>query len=378
MRLIGRPSSGRCPQGLQAGQVAQLQQLERRAAAGGHPVDVAGQAELGQRGGRVAAADDGERHGCRPRPGPRRGCPAAKRSSSNTPIGPFQNTVRASMTTSANAAAVPGPMSRPLPPSGSRRPHVCTLPSAARPTMSSGRWIGLGPAEQPLAGVHLVGLEQRVADRVALGGEEREAHAAADDERVHHAEQGVDHADLVADLGPAEHGDERALRGVAQAEQHLDLLGQQAAGRRSAACGAARRSRHGRGGRPRRRRRRRRPCPPTSSRHEGRVVALLTRVEPEVLQQLDARRQLGQALAHRRHRVLRVRAGPSAARGGCRPRPCAPCSCSQRDRGQRGADAEVVDDAPVLQRHVEVGADEHPLARRRGRGPPAAAGPRSV
>ena len=62
-------------------------------------------------------------------------------------------------------------------------------------------------------GVDLVGLEQRVADLVALGREEGEAHAAADDERVDHREQGVDDAELVADLGPAEHGDERPRRG---------------------------------------------------------------------------------------------------------------------------------------------------------------------
>ena len=68
--------------------------------------------------------------------------PAAKRSSSNMPIGPFQKTVRASMTTSPNSAAVPGPMSSPLAPSGRRVPYVCTLPAASSPTMSEGRWIG--------------------------------------------------------------------------------------------------------------------------------------------------------------------------------------------------------------------------------------------
>ena len=46
--------------------------------------------------------------------------PAAKRSSSNMPIGPFQNTVRASMMMSLNAAAEPGPMSKPFAPSGRR------------------------------------------------------------------------------------------------------------------------------------------------------------------------------------------------------------------------------------------------------------------
>ena len=42
-------------------------------------------------------------------------------------------------------------------------------------------------------------------------------------------------------------------------------------------------------------------------RHEGRIVGRLARVEAEVLEQLDARGELGQAGAHRIHRVLRVR-----------------------------------------------------------------------
>ena len=70
--------------------------------------------------------------------------PAAKRSSSNIPIGPFQNTVRASMITSLNAAAEPGPMSNPCAPSGSVGARTSrTSPSASTPTMSSGRWIVL-------------------------------------------------------------------------------------------------------------------------------------------------------------------------------------------------------------------------------------------
>ena len=69
--------------------------------------------------------------------------PAANRSSSNMPIGPFQNTIRASMITSLNAAAEPGPMSNPLHPSPRRLPNVAKLPPASTPVMSSGRWIVL-------------------------------------------------------------------------------------------------------------------------------------------------------------------------------------------------------------------------------------------
>src|SRR5438045_7140591 len=55
--LPGRSGS----QGLEAGQVALLDVLERRAPTGGHVVDVVVEAEAVQRGRAVAAADDGER-----------------------------------------------------------------------------------------------------------------------------------------------------------------------------------------------------------------------------------------------------------------------------------------------------------------------------
>ena len=72
--------------------------------------------------------------------------PAANRSSSNIPIGPFQKTLRADMIMSAKAAAEPGPMSNPLACSGKRTPKVAKAPWASSPTMSSGRWIGTLPA----------------------------------------------------------------------------------------------------------------------------------------------------------------------------------------------------------------------------------------
>ena len=149
------------------------------------------------------------------------------RSSSNMPIGPFQNTMRASMITSVKAAADPGPMSNPLAPSGRFVPNVAYSPSAVVPVMSSGRWIVLphaGLGEQTAARVDLVGFEQRVTDRLALGGEEREAHRSADHERIDHLEQCFDHAELVGDLRPAEDRDEGVLGLVAQAQEHLDLL----------------------------------------------------------------------------------------------------------------------------------------------------------
>jgi hypothetical protein len=58
----------------------------------------------------------------------------------------------------------------------------------------------LGPGQQTLDGVELVLLDQGVADLLALGGQQREAHAAADHERVAPAEQVAEHGELVGDL----------------------------------------------------------------------------------------------------------------------------------------------------------------------------------
>ena len=270
--------------------------------------------------------------------------PAANRSSSNMPIGPFQKTVRASMITSLNAAAVPGPMSKPFAPSGRRVPNVAKLPSASTPTMSSGRWIVLPAGRAARRHVSTWSrLEQRVADRVALRGEEREAHRAADDERVDDLQQRLDDAELVGDLRAAEHGDERALRVVAQAEEDVDLLLQQQTHRR--------------------RQRLRRPDdrrvgavggaervvdvgvdPVDELGDERRIVALLARVEAQVLQQLDARAPA---------RPAAPEPAPSSTSGSGAPfgRPrwlaqttVAPLRLQPFDRRQRGADAEVVGD----------------------------------
>src|SRR5690606_36438168 len=57
--------------------------------------------------------------------------PSANGASSNTPIGPFQNTVAAPESTSANAATDAGPMSRPFHPSGmASAATVCVFASA--------------------------------------------------------------------------------------------------------------------------------------------------------------------------------------------------------------------------------------------------------
>ena len=87
----------------------------------------------------------------------------------------------------------------------------------------------LGPLEVAPAGVDLVLLEQALADLVALGLEEGEHHAAADQQPVGLAEQVVDDAELVGDLGAAEHHDVGPLRVLGEPAQHVDLGGDQAA-----------------------------------------------------------------------------------------------------------------------------------------------------
>ena len=90
------------------------------------------------------------------------------------------------------------------------------------------------------------------------------------------------------------------------------------------------------------------------------IVALLPRVEPQVLEQLDTGCQLTQTGAHCVHRVLRVRLalGPAEVAGGDHG---GAALGEPVDRGERGADAEVVGDLAVLHRNVEIGANEHPL-----------------
>jgi hypothetical protein len=74
-------------------------------------------------------------------------------------------------------------------------------------------------------------LDERVTDTEALRAQERERHRTADQQRVDAAEQRVDHAELVAHLDAAEHGNERPRRVVHHAAQCLDLAREQPAGR---------------------------------------------------------------------------------------------------------------------------------------------------
>ena len=161
--------------------------------------------------------------------------------------------------------------------------------------MSVGRWIGFAArGQQPAARVDLVRLEQRVADRAALGGEEREAHRPADGQRVDDRPSSASMTpSLSLTLAPPRIGDERARRAWSAARR--------APRPRAAAAG---------------------PSPTAVPRRpddrgvgavrraegvvdvavdaldepidERGVVALLAGVEAQVLEQLDAGRELGE------------------------------------------------------------------------------------
>ena len=232
--------------------------------------------------------------------------------------------------------------------SGSRSPDG----NAVSTTMSVGSRIctpdSCGPLEVGPAGVELVLLEQALADLVALGLEEGEDHAAADQQLVGLAEQVVDHAELVGDLRAAEHHDVRP-RGVdGEPAQHVDLARPRGhpwlTGSRSATsyteaclrCTTPKPSETKRVGEVGQLRRRTTPRTsssllvspalkrtfsstatwPSLERRDGLGRAVPHRVggEGDVVAE-----QLAEPLGHRPQRVLRVRARPWAGRGG-RPR----------------------------------------------------------
>ena len=58
---------------------------------------------------------------------------------------------------------------------------------------------------------------------MSLGGEERKAHRAADQQRVGELAEAVDHGDLVGHLGPAEDGHQRAGRVLEHTGKRLNL-----------------------------------------------------------------------------------------------------------------------------------------------------------
>jgi hypothetical protein len=65
---------------------------------------------------------------------------------------------------------------------------------------------------------------------MALGGQKRKGHRAADTDRVGEREEPFDDADLVADLGAAQDGDERPWGILHDGAEHTDLALHEATG----------------------------------------------------------------------------------------------------------------------------------------------------
>jgi hypothetical protein len=97
--------------------------------------------------------------------------------------------------------------------------------------------------QQPARRLDALPLAQRVADRMTLGGEERECHRPADEDGVRAIEERVEDPDLLGDLRPADDGDERPRRLAEDPGQRLDLALEQQAGRAREQVGDAPRSR---------------------------------------------------------------------------------------------------------------------------------------
>ena len=254
--------------------------------------------------------------------------------------------------------------------------------------------VRLGVGESLRGEINLVGLEQRLADLVALRLEEGVGHAAANDQGVHLAHQVLDDADLVAHLGAAKDCDERLLRMRQRLAQIFQFLLHQQAGR---ALLHKMRDALGRGVGAMRR--------AESIVHvvvaelgklpgEIRIVGFLLGMEAEVLQQqrlptlqlvghllrLHANavgrkshvlaapqnvvEQNAQPLGHRLHAHLGIglALGTSQVRRQNEPR-----AMAQRvlNAGQRLADAGVIHHAAVVERDVEIHAHEDALVVQR-------------
>ena len=195
------PSSACTP-----GRVLALDQLERRAAAGGEVVDRVAP-------GRTARAPPPSRRRRRPS-GPARsrdrlGHRARARRErlqlerAHRPVP--EDRARARDLRSRSARRSPGrcrgPSSRPAPrprrARGARRRPRGGRRSRGRSAAAGARWPGASACAWPSARARVLDVlvvAQRVADRVALRAQEREAHRAADDHHVGELQEAVDHA----------------------------------------------------------------------------------------------------------------------------------------------------------------------------------------
>ena len=125
-----------------------------------------------------------------------------------------------------------------------------------------------GPASSSADVLDLIGFDERLPDRHALGSHQGEAHAPADEHRVDLRQQVADDAELVRDLGPTQDHHVGTFGVGQETAEGLDLLDQQRARRPIGPARPHRPSRRGPGA-PTRRRPRRRARPGGRTRSPG-------------------------------------------------------------------------------------------------------------
>ena len=166
--------------------------------------------------------------------------PAANGSSSNAPIGPFQKTDPAPGDLAGVALGARGADVEAHPAVGTSTPSStrCSASAARRSpiTRSIGSCTLARPGsvalrERAARVLDVLLAAQRVADRVPLRAQEREAHRAADDHHVGELEEAVDHGDLVRHLGAADRPPRAGAAGCSRiAVERLHLALQQPPG----------------------------------------------------------------------------------------------------------------------------------------------------
>ena len=291
---------------LHAGQNLALDELERRAAAGREVIDAVLQAEARERGGRVAPAHHREarRGGNSLGDGARPGGERLQLESSHRPVpehgarlpdhagvplsrgGPDVEADPAVGDIDAVEHAVLGVLGEAVADHEVDRQLDARAARSARPRERRARVLGVLLAAQ------------RVAHRVTLRVQEREAHRAADHERVGELEEAVDDGDLVRHLRPADDRDERMAGMLEDRPQRAHLAFEQAPRGAGQQVRDALRARVGAVRHAERivdvdvRQLRQRPC-------ELGIVARLARLEAHVLEQQDL--AVAQAFAERAH-----------------------------------------------------------------------------
>ncbi len=217
-----------------------------------------------ERGGGVATADDGDRlaGGDGLGDGPGTGGERRHLERAHRPV-PEHRARHRPRSSRRRPRALRGPTSSPIHPSGTSTPSIGLGGRVGGESLGDHEVLRQHAArlgrrlrgERRPGELDVLRGAQRVPDLVALGGEEREAHRAADQDRVGRLLEALDHRDLVAHLRPAEHRDERTARVGEQAREGLDLPLRAAGRRRDRRSGGRRpRSMRGRGGRCRTRR----------------------------------------------------------------------------------------------------------------------------